>query len=115
MLFSFCKYVSDERKVLSSYLAKRGPEFVHGRNILELGSGTGLVGLVAAKLQLQKTTPARATTPTVWITDQACVRAWRTSTHLTNDDRIYTQIQSASRNHAQKREIQRSGLGRRCD
>ncbi|KAG6899769.1 hypothetical protein C0993_006995 [Termitomyces sp. T159_Od127] len=58
-------------EVLSSYLAKRGPDFVQGRNILELGSGTGLVGLVAAKLQLHKTTPVRAKTPSVWITDQA--------------------------------------------
>ncbi|KAG6897221.1 hypothetical protein C0992_003419 [Termitomyces sp. T32_za158] len=58
-------------EVLSSYLVKRGPDFVHGRSILELGSGTGLVGLVAAKLQLQKTAPTRAQTPNVWITDQA--------------------------------------------
>ncbi|KAG6903314.1 hypothetical protein C0995_013067 [Termitomyces sp. Mi166 len=63
--------VSDDGKVLSSYLTKRGPEFVHGRNILELGSGTGLVGLVAAKLQLQKTTSAGTSTPSVYITDQA--------------------------------------------
>ncbi|KAH0587201.1 hypothetical protein J132_11186 [Termitomyces sp. J132] len=56
-------------EVLSSYLTKRGPDFVHGRSILELGSGTGLVGLVAAKLQLQRTKPT--STASVWITDQA--------------------------------------------
>lgn len=49
-------------QVLSSYLVKRGSSFVQGRTILELGSGTGLVGLVAGKLG-----------GNVWITDQAFV------------------------------------------
>jgi predicted nicotinamide N-methyase len=46
-------------QVLAAYLAKRGPEYLKG-NILELGSGTGLVGLVAGILGGR-----------VWITDQA--------------------------------------------
>ncbi|KAF8897221.1 putative methyltransferase-domain-containing protein [Infundibulicybe gibba] len=37
-------------QVLSNYLVQKGPRFLEGRNILELGSGTGLVGLVAGKL-----------------------------------------------------------------
>lgn len=37
-------------EVLSQYLVHRGQEYLHGRRVLELGSGTGLVGLVAAKL-----------------------------------------------------------------
>ena len=35
-------------QVLSNYIARRGP--LNDKNVLELGSGTGLVGLVAAKL-----------------------------------------------------------------
>ncbi|KAG6831886.1 hypothetical protein H0H92_007003 [Tricholoma furcatifolium] len=57
-------------EVLSSYLTKRGPAYVHGRTIVELGSGTGLVGLVAAKLQLQDSM-SKTGNPSVWITDQA--------------------------------------------
>jgi hypothetical protein len=62
-------------QVLSNYLVKKGPGFVTGRNILELGSGTGLVGLVAGKLG-----------GNVWITDQAFVsfqflRARMSTTH----------------------------------
>ncbi|RDB23258.1 Protein-lysine N-methyltransferase EFM6 [Hypsizygus marmoreus] len=37
-------------QVLSSYLVKKGPSFLSNKTVLELGSGTGLVGLVAAKL-----------------------------------------------------------------
>jgi len=47
-------------KVLASYLVKRGPNYLAGKNVIELGSGTGLVGLVAALLG-----------GNVWITDQA--------------------------------------------
>ena len=47
-------------QVLSAYIARRGS--LKGRNILELGSGTGLVGLVAGALGAR-----------VWITDQAFV------------------------------------------
>ncbi|KAG9317160.1 putative methyltransferase-domain-containing protein [Chiua virens] len=47
-------------EVLANYLTLRGEECCTGRTILELGSGTGLVGLVAGKLGGQ-----------VWITDQA--------------------------------------------
>ncbi|KAG8218339.1 putative methyltransferase-domain-containing protein [Butyriboletus roseoflavus] len=47
-------------EVLASYLALRGEEYCTGRTILELGSGTGLVGLVAGKLGGK-----------VWITDRA--------------------------------------------
>ncbi|OCH95857.1 hypothetical protein OBBRIDRAFT_822511 [Obba rivulosa] len=45
-------------EVLSRYIARRGP--LKGKCILELGSGTGLVGLVAGFLGAQ-----------AWITDQA--------------------------------------------
>lgn len=47
-------------EVLSNYIALRGEQFCHGKTILELGSGTGLVGLVAGALGGH-----------VWITDQA--------------------------------------------
>jgi len=47
-------------EVLAKYLAFRGEEHCTGRSVLELGSGTGLVGLVAGKLGGH-----------VWITDQA--------------------------------------------
>lgn len=42
--------------VLSNYLVHRGPSYLQDRHILELGSGTGLVGLVAAKLGASKVT-----------------------------------------------------------
>ncbi|KAI0751302.1 putative methyltransferase-domain-containing protein [Daedaleopsis nitida] len=45
-------------EVLASYIAQKGS--LQGRNVLELGSGTGLVGLVAGILGAR-----------VWITDQA--------------------------------------------
>jgi len=48
-------------EVLAEYITHLGPEFVKGRNVLELGSGTGLVGLVCGKLCAE----------VVWITDQA--------------------------------------------
>ncbi|KAJ6516203.1 putative methyltransferase-domain-containing protein [Mycena sanguinolenta] len=48
-------------EVLSQYLVdKLGPESLRGKKVLELGSGTGLVGLVAAMLG-----------GTVYLTDQA--------------------------------------------
>ncbi|KAL0580787.1 Protein-lysine N-methyltransferase efm6 [Marasmius crinis-equi] len=47
-------------QILSSYLVRKGPAYLQGKNVLELGSGTGLVGLIAAMLN-----PAH-----VWITDQ---------------------------------------------
>ncbi|KAF8845623.1 hypothetical protein BDN67DRAFT_961214 [Paxillus ammoniavirescens] len=47
-------------EVLANYLTIRGEGYCKGRSILELGSGTGLVGLVAAALGGD-----------VWITDQA--------------------------------------------
>ncbi|KAJ7499226.1 putative methyltransferase-domain-containing protein [Mycena latifolia] len=37
-------------EVLARYLVKQGPNSLQGKNVLELGSGTGLVGLVAAML-----------------------------------------------------------------
>jgi len=49
-------------EVLAQYLVKRGPNSLRGKQILELGSGTGLVGLVAAMLG-----------GTVYLTDQASV------------------------------------------
>lgn len=50
-------------KILSNYIVKRGLASLQDKTILELGSGTGLVGLVAGKLGVQN----------VWITDQARV------------------------------------------
>ncbi|KAG2148071.1 putative methyltransferase-domain-containing protein [Suillus clintonianus] len=47
-------------EVLSNYIAFRGNGYLDGKKIVELGSGTGLVGLVAGALG-----------GTVWITDQA--------------------------------------------
>ncbi|KAJ7228956.1 putative methyltransferase-domain-containing protein, partial [Mycena pura] len=47
-------------EVLSRYLVKQGPNFLQGKIVLDLGSGTGLVGLVAAMLG-----------GTVYLTDQA--------------------------------------------
>ncbi|KAG1820553.1 putative methyltransferase-domain-containing protein [Suillus subaureus] len=47
-------------EVLSNYIAFRGIGYLQGKKIVELGSGTGLVGLVAGALG-----------GTVWITDQA--------------------------------------------
>ncbi|KAH7931371.1 hypothetical protein BV22DRAFT_999032 [Leucogyrophana mollusca] len=37
-------------EVLANYIATRGSNYIKGRKILELGSGTGLVGLVAGAL-----------------------------------------------------------------
>ncbi|KAF9263672.1 hypothetical protein L218DRAFT_327844 [Marasmius fiardii PR-910] len=48
-------------QILSNYLVGKGPNYLKGKKVLELGSGTGLVGLVAALLD-----PAH-----VWVTDQA--------------------------------------------
>ncbi|KAK0468013.1 putative methyltransferase-domain-containing protein [Desarmillaria tabescens] len=47
-------------QVLSNYLVRRDRSFFQDKTILELGSGTGLVGIVAAKLGAN-----------VWVTDQA--------------------------------------------
>jgi predicted RNA methylase len=44
---------------LANYLSNRGPDSLRGKQVLELGSGTGFVGLVAAMLGA-----------TVYITDQ---------------------------------------------
>ncbi|PPR02451.1 hypothetical protein CVT24_002000 [Panaeolus cyanescens] len=48
-------------QILGSYLVQKGPEYIQDKTILELGSGTGLVGLVAGALG----------STTTWITDQA--------------------------------------------
>ncbi|KIY45870.1 hypothetical protein FISHEDRAFT_48486 [Fistulina hepatica ATCC 64428] len=48
-------------QVLSQYLVHLGPDSLRCKKVLELGSGTGLVGLVAAQLGAAH----------VWITDQA--------------------------------------------
>ncbi|KAF9076505.1 putative methyltransferase-domain-containing protein [Rhodocollybia butyracea] len=47
-------------QILSNYLIKKGPAYLQGKRVVELGSGTGLVGLTAASLGANK----------VWITDQ---------------------------------------------
>jgi predicted nicotinamide N-methyase len=52
------------QQVLSNYLAYKHanePEYLEGKSIVELGSGTGLVGLVAGLLE---------PTARIWITDQ---------------------------------------------
>lgn len=52
-------------EVLSRYIAYRhslDPSILAGRTVIELGSGTGLVGIAAALLE---------DTTDVWITDQA--------------------------------------------
>ena len=49
-------------QVLTRYLARRGSGALAGTRVLELGSGTGLVGLLAGALGAH-----------VYITDQACV------------------------------------------
>ncbi|EJD01274.1 uncharacterized protein FOMMEDRAFT_110963 [Fomitiporia mediterranea MF3/22] len=48
-------------EVLSRYIARRPRSSLLGKNVIELGSGTGLVGLVAASSGASR----------VWITDQA--------------------------------------------
>ncbi|KAJ3488624.1 hypothetical protein NLJ89_g11597 [Agrocybe chaxingu] len=48
-------------QILASYLVQKGPGHVKNKNILELGSGTGLVGLAVGVFPETK----------VWITDQA--------------------------------------------
>jgi len=50
-------------KVLAAYLVQLGPQYLQGKNILELGSGTGLVGLIAGALGGGR----------IWITDQVFV------------------------------------------
>lgn len=49
-------------QILSNYLVQRDRSFLQDKTILELGSGTGLVGIVAAMLGAK-----------VWVTDQASV------------------------------------------
>lgn len=51
---------------------KQGPNSLAGKNVIELGSGTGLVGLMAALLGAK-----------VWITDQALVSSFLTSSAVT--------------------------------
>ncbi|EAU84618.2 hypothetical protein CC1G_00137 [Coprinopsis cinerea okayama7 len=48
-------------QILATYLVHKGPTHLRNRNVLELGSGTGLVGLVAGLFGNCK----------VWITDQS--------------------------------------------
>ena len=56
-----CRLVFSQ--ILASYLVQKGPSYIRSKHILELGSGTGLVGLVAGVLG----------DTDVWITDQASV------------------------------------------
>ncbi|KAF8165063.1 putative methyltransferase-domain-containing protein [Crassisporium funariophilum] len=37
-------------QILASYIVQKGPQYIKDRNILELGSGTGLVGIVVGVL-----------------------------------------------------------------
>jgi len=50
-------------KILASYLVRKGPKYLEKKNILELGSGTGLVGLAIGTFSDAK----------IWITDQPSV------------------------------------------
>lgn len=47
-------------QILATYLIQKGSDYLRGKNVLELGAGTGLVGLVAGQLPGTK----------LWITDQ---------------------------------------------
>lgn len=58
-------------QVLSSYLLQRGLSSLKNKTVLELGSGTGLVGLVAGYLGAEH----------VWITDQRSVCLYLPSPH----------------------------------
>ena len=62
-------YRSGRSQILSSYLLQRGPSSLKDKTVLELGSGTGLVGLVAGYLGPEH----------VWITDQRSVHILSTS------------------------------------
>ncbi|KIM45901.1 hypothetical protein M413DRAFT_64281 [Hebeloma cylindrosporum] len=48
-------------QILANYLVQKGPKYLENKNILELGSGTGLVGLAIGAFSGMK----------IWITDQA--------------------------------------------
>lgn len=52
-----------DAQILANYLVQKGPEYFQAKSIVELGSGTGLVGLVVGAFQ----------NADVWITDQASV------------------------------------------
>lgn len=66
-----------DSQVLASYIARRGFA-LHQLNVLELGSGTGLVGLVAGYLGAR-----------VCITDQAYVTLFRPSAHNFRHSVVY--------------------------
>ena len=57
------RWLAFDIQVLAEYIAGLGCQFMKGKTVLELGSGTGLVGLVSGALGAE----------TVWITDQAFV------------------------------------------
>ena len=59
---SRCNVYSIRPQILATYLVQKGADFFSGRNTIELGSGTGLVGLLAGILGGK-----------VWITDQSFV------------------------------------------
>ena len=77
-------------QVLSAYIARRGS--LKGRNILELGSGTGLVGLVAGALGAR-----------VWITDQAFVLNPRNLVLPAHQCQLFFYLQSAVGHHEPQR------------
>jgi hypothetical protein len=52
-----------DSQILASYLVQKGPEYFRAKTVVELGSGTGLVGLVVGSFR----------NADVWITDQASV------------------------------------------
>lgn len=65
--------------MLSAYIAQRSPDTLRGKYVLELGSGTGLVGIVAAKLGADR----------VCITDQApLLETMRSNVALNNVNNI---------------------------
>jgi predicted nicotinamide N-methyase len=70
-------------QVLSNYLVHRHPQALRDQRVLELGSGTGLVGLVAAQLGASN----------VIITDQLsayCLPIYRGASFTTSTDHCWT-------------------------
>lgn len=60
-------------QILASYLVRAGPRFLKDRRIVEVGSGTGLVGLICGAMGGK-----------VWITDQPFVYILPNATRTTS-------------------------------
>ena len=59
------------------------PRLVHGREVLEIGAGTGLCGIVAAKLGASKVFSPFLTTLSAGYTISSSSRGWGTSPAVT--------------------------------